>query len=96
MWLYLITLQRVSFLQWTAELLQFFIHNNIQKYGGNDSNVVENLTIRFNGSIEQPMYYKEIFQGDALHSDDMEDEDLEKIYIICQDGEINLFEFLCK
>ena len=61
-----------------------------------DVNGAENLTIRFNGSIEQLMYYKEIFQGDAVCADGMEDEDLEKIYIICQDGEINLFEFLCK
>ncbi len=58
-------------------------------------NGAENLTIRFNGSIEQFMYYKEMLQGDAVLADDMEDEDLEKIYIICQDGEINLFEFLC-
>jgi hypothetical protein len=61
-----------------------------------DINGVENLTIRFNGSIEQLMYYKEIFQGDAVCADEMEDEDLEKIYIICQDGEINLFKFLCE
>jgi hypothetical protein len=57
-------------------------------------NGAENLTIRFNGSIEQFMYYKEMFQGDAVLADDMEDEDLEKIYIICQDGKINLFDFL--
>ena len=61
-----------------------------------DVNGAENLIIRFNGSIEQLMYYKEMFQGDAVCSDDMEFEDLEKIYIICQDGEINLFEFSCK
>ena len=59
-----------------------------------DVNGAENLTIRFNGSIEQFMYYKEMLQGDAICADDMEVEDLEKIYIICQDGEINLFEFL--
>ena len=40
------------------------------------------------------MYYKEAFQGDAIWADDIEDEDLENIYIICQDGEINLFDFL--
>ena len=40
------------------------------------------------------MYYKEMFQGGAVDAEDMEVEDLEKIYIICQDGEINLFEFL--
>ena len=36
-----------------------------------------------------------MFQGDAIVADCMEDEDLEKIYIICQDGKINLFDFLC-
>ena len=61
-----------------------------------DVNGAENLTIRFNGSIEQLMYYKEMFQGDAVCADDMDDEDLEKILIICQDGEINLFEFACQ
>ena len=61
-----------------------------------DVNGAENLTIRFNGSIEQLMNYKEMFQGDAVCADEMEDEDLEKIYIICQDGEINLFEFACQ
>ena len=40
------------------------------------------------------MYYKEAFQGDAVCADDMEDEDLENIRIICQDGEINLLDFL--
>jgi hypothetical protein len=59
-----------------------------------DVNGAENLTIRFNGSIEQLMYYKEMFQGDAVCPYDMDDEDLEKIYIICQDGEIKLFDFL--
>ena len=44
--------------------------------------------------LEQFMYYKEAFQGDAIWADDIEDEDLENIYIICQDGEINLFDFL--
>ena len=59
-----------------------------------DVNGAVNLTIRFNGSIEQLMYYKEMFQGDAVYADKMEDEDLENIYIICQDGEIKLLDFL--
>jgi hypothetical protein len=45
--------------------------------------------------MEQLMYYKEMFR-DAVCADDMEDEDLEKIYIICQDGKTNLFEFICE
>ena len=59
-----------------------------------DVNGAENLTIRFNGSIEQLMYYKEMFQGDAVCAYEMGDEDLENIHIICQDGEMNLFDFL--
>jgi hypothetical protein len=35
-----------------------------------------------------------MFQGDAIDAGDMEDEDLENICIICQDGEIKLFDFL--
>jgi hypothetical protein len=72
--------------------------SNIKEFAPYSLDVIsaENLTIRFNGSIEQLMYYKEMFQGDAVCADDMDDEDLEKIYIKCQDGEINLFEFLCK
>lgn len=60
-----------------------------------DVHGAENLTIRFKGSIEQLMYYKEMFRDDAVYADEMDDEDLEKIYIKCQDGEINLFEFIC-
>ena len=69
---------------------------NVKEFGtySLDVNGAENLTIRFNGSIEQLMYYKEMFQGDAIDIGDMEDEDLENIYIICQDGEIKLFDFL--
>ena len=70
---------------------------NVKEFGTYSLDVIgaENLTIRFNGSIEQLMYYKEMFQGDAIDTGDMEDEDLENIYIICQDGKINLFDFLC-
>ena len=60
-----------------------------------DVNGAENLTIRFNGSIEQLMYYKEMFQSGAILSDCIEDEDLEEMYIICQDGEITLYDILC-
>ena len=59
-----------------------------------DVNYAHDLTIRFNGSIEQFMYYKEAFQGGAICADDIEDEDLENIRIICQDGEMNLFDLL--
>ena len=59
-----------------------------------DVNNAYDLIIRFNGSIEQFMYYKEIFRGDAVLADCMEDEDLEDIYIICQDGEISLFDLI--
>ena len=69
---------------------------NVKEFGTYSLDVIgaENLTIRFNGSIEQLMYYKEMFQGDAIDIGDMEDEDLENIYILCQDGEIKLFDFL--
>ena len=59
-----------------------------------DINNAYDLIIRFNGSIEQFMYYKEIFRGDAVLADCMEDEDLEDIFIICQDGEISLFDLI--
>ena len=70
---------------------------NVKDFGDYslDVNGAENLTIRFNGSIEQLMYYKEMFQSGAILSDCIEDEDLEEMYIICQDGEITLYDILC-
>ena len=69
---------------------------NVKNFGlySLDVNGSEDLTIRFNGSVEQFMYYKEMFQGDAVVADELGDEDLENISIKCQDGEIRLFDFL--
>ena len=81
---------------WCTSFSEIVFGPNVKEFEDDslDVNYAHDLTIRFNGSIEQLMYYKEMFQDDAIDAGGMEDEDLEEIYIICKDGKINLFDFL--